>query len=136
MTLEMRELRGDDLFPVLAIVGKLDVKDEIIEVFSKDDAVIQLADHKDKKKTKKEQAEFEEKVKGRGVAMMAGILQKVLVNLNKVKPEVNAFLADLCGVPVKQIQGLGLTEYTGLIKDFVKKEELKDFLSSIANLMQ
>lgn len=35
MTLEMRELKGDDLFTLLTIVGKLDVKDEFINLFEK-----------------------------------------------------------------------------------------------------
>ncbi|MEG0628773.1 MAG: hypothetical protein RR492_06975 [Enterococcus sp.] len=35
MSLEMRELRGDDLFTLFAIVGKLDIKDEFIKIFEK-----------------------------------------------------------------------------------------------------
>lgn len=139
MELEMRELRGDDLFAVLSIVGKLDIKDEIVKILNKnsdDDKVVELADHKEKKLTKKEQEKLDKEVQQRGAVLVAGILQKVLVNLSKVKSEINAFLADLCGVPVSQIQELSLTEYTGLIKDFVKKDELKDFLSSIASLLQ
>lgn len=132
----MRELRGDDLFAVLSIVGKLDVKDEIVKMFNKDDSVVQLADHQAKKKTAKEQADFDKQVQKRGMVMMASILQKVLVNIGKIKPEVNALLADLCGVSVAQIQELSLTDYVTLIKDFIKKDELKDFLSSIATLLQ
>ena len=33
MTLEMRELKGDDLFTLLSIVGKMDIKDEFIKMF-------------------------------------------------------------------------------------------------------
>lgn len=33
MTLEMRELKGDDLFTLLSIVGKLDIKDEFMKMF-------------------------------------------------------------------------------------------------------
>ena len=33
MTLEMRELKGDDLFTLLSIVGKLDIKDEFVRIF-------------------------------------------------------------------------------------------------------
>ena len=35
MALEMRELRGDDLFSLLSIVGKLDIKDEFVKMFEK-----------------------------------------------------------------------------------------------------
>lgn len=136
MALEMRELKGDDLFAVLSIIGKLDIKDELVSIFNKDTNIAALADHKGKNLTKKEKEAQDAAIQQRGMVMMAGILQKVMVNLNKVKPEVNAFLAELCGVPTSQIQQLGLVEYTGLIKQFTKKAELKDFLSSIATLMQ
>lgn len=58
MTLEMRELKGDDLFTLLAIIGKLDVKDEFINLFEKNiesaEKVVPL-DHKSKEPTKAEQ---------------------------------------------------------------------------------
>lgn len=134
--LEMRELRGDDLFTVLSIVGKLDIKDELVNIFNKDTNIVQLSDHKDKKPTKAEKEIQEKAIEKHGMVLMAGILQKVMVNLNKIKPEVNAFLAELCGVPVTKIQVLGLVEYMGLIKQFTQKTELKDFLSSITQLLQ
>lgn len=57
MTLEMRELKGDDLFTLLGIVGKLDIKDEFIKMFEDNvDATPKVVpmDHKKKEPTKKE----------------------------------------------------------------------------------
>ncbi len=54
MTLEMRELKGDDLFTLLSIVGKLDIKDEFIKMFennSNADKVVPM-DHKKKEPTR------------------------------------------------------------------------------------
>ena len=63
MTLEMRELRGDDLFSLLSIVGKLDIKDEFVKMFEKniEDAGKTPEDHKEKKLTKAEQAKIDKK---------------------------------------------------------------------------
>lgn len=145
MTLEMRELRGDDLFTLLAIVGKLDVKDEFIKVFEKNVAesskVVPL-DHKEKEPTKAELAKIEKakakaesEAQKRGMEMMAGMLQKVMVNLKTVKGEVNALLAELTGTTVEEIKELGLKDYTSLVVGFFKKPELADFFSSIATLL-
>jgi hypothetical protein len=119
MTLEMRELRGDDLFTVLSIIGKLDIKDDLMKALS----------------GAPEGSLTAEEIDLRGQNIMASLMQTVLKNISLVKNDVNGLLADLCGVDVKVIHELGLVEYGKLIKDFAKKEELKGFLSSITSLM-
>ncbi len=138
MTLEMRELKGDDLFTLLSIVGKLDIKDEFIKMFennSNADKVVPM-DHKKKEPTKAELAKQEAEAEKRGMEVMANLLQKVLVNIGTIKKDINSLLADLTGQTVKDIQNLGLKEYTALVIAFFKKPELADFFSSIASLLQ
>lgn len=146
-TLEMRELKGDDIFTLLGIVGKLDIKDEFIQLFEKNieesKPSIVPQDHKKKEPTKAELAKIEAKkekqekeAQRRGMEAMAGLLQKTLLNAGKIKPDINSLLVDLTGEELKVIQNLGLMEYTGLIVGFYKKPELKDFFTSIASLLQ
>lgn len=137
MTLEMRELKGDDLFTLLSIVGKMDIKDEFIKMFednTQSDKVVPM-DHKQKEPTKAELAKQEAEAEKRGMQAMAGMLQKVLLNAGTLKGDINSLLADLTGKPKKTIESLGLKEYTALIIAFFKKPELADFFSSIASLM-
>ena len=145
MNLEMRELKGDDLFSLLSIVGKLDIKDEFVEMFEKNvesaEKVVPL-DHKDKKPTKAEQAKIdkakekaEKEAQKRGMEMGAKMLQKTLRNLKSVKFDINELLAELTATDVSTISTLGLTEYTTLIVTFFKKPELVDFFKSIATLL-
>ena len=137
MTLEMRELKGDDLFTLLSIVGKTDIKDEFIKMFennSNADKVVPM-DHKKKEPTKAEKAKQEAEAEKRGMEVMANLLQKVLVNIGTIKKDINGLLADLTGQTVKDIQNLGLKEYTALVIAFFKKPELADFFSSIASLL-
>lgn len=145
MNLEMRELKGDDLFSLLSIVGKLDIKDEFVEMFEKNvesaEKVVPL-DHKDKKPTKAEQAKIdkakekaEKEAQKRGMEMGAKMLQKTLRNLKSVKFDINELLAELTATDVSTISTLGLTEYTTLIITFFKKPELIDFFKSIATLL-
>ena len=138
MTLEMRELKGDDLFTLLSIVGKMDIKDEFIKMFennSNADKVVPM-DHKKKEPTKAELAKQEAEAEKRGMEVVANLLQKALVNISTIKKDINGLLADLTGQTVKDIQNLGLKEYTALVIAFFKKPELADFFSSIASLLQ
>lgn len=143
--IEMRELQGDDLFTLFSIIGKLDIKDEFIGMFSGDDKVkqIEFLEHKGKKPTKAEQEAIEEANRLRAieadklaVRMGANAMQKVLVNAKYLKADLNNLLADLVDEDIEFIETLNLVDYTKLIVDFFKKKELKDFFSSIATLMQ
>lgn len=141
----MRELRGDDLFSLLSIVGKLDIKDEFVEMFERNvestEKVVPL-DRKAKEPTKAEQkkidaakAKAEKEAQRRGMEMGAKMLQKTLMNLKTIKFDINELLADLTATDIPTISALGLAEYTALIMGFFKKPELADFFSSIASLM-
>ncbi|EPI05045.1 hypothetical protein D920_00140 [Enterococcus faecalis 13-SD-W-01] len=141
----MRELKGDDLFSLLSIVGKLDIKDEFVEMFEKNvenaEKVVPL-DHKTKEPTKAElkkiaaaKAKEEKEAQKRGIEMGAKMLQKTMLNLKTVKVDINELLAELTGTDISTISTLGLTEYTALIVNFFKKPELVDFFKSIASLL-
>jgi len=144
--MELRELRGDDLFTMLGIVGKLDIKDEFMRLFENNvDAVSNVVpiDHAKKQPTKKEaeaiakaQAKKEADAQKRGMAAAASLLQNLLLHLKDVKGDVNEMLADLTGESKKTIEELGLKEYTSLLVQFFKKPELSDFFTSIASLMK
>lgn len=146
MSLELRELKGDDIFTLLGIVGKLDIKEEFIQLFEKNvesSPKVVPMDRQKKEPTKAEKVKLEEQriqlekeAEKRGMEAMAGLLQKVLLNAKTLKTDINELLADLTGAKQKEIQELGLTEYTGLIIKFFKKPELKDFFTSIASLLQ
>ena len=120
MTYEMRELRGDDLFVLLSIVGKLDIKDDFVKIFEKNSEA---------------STNSETNAEKRGMEAAANLLQTVLKNIGSVKNDINALLADLCGVNVNEIKKLGLKDYTALLINFFKKPELKDFFTSIASLL-
>lgn len=124
MELKMRDLRGDDLFPLIHIIGKIDITDDFVEMFAARETI--KADNKE---------ELERIIEERGYKVVARILKKIMLNLQVVKDDLNAFLADLCGVQTKQIEELGIIEKTELIKAFFKKPELLGFFKSIASFM-
>lgn len=137
--LEMRELNGGDIFTMLSIIGKLDIKEEVVSLIERqygtNDNVVKLADHKQKKPTKKEQEAASLAYQKRGMVLVTDIGFAILRHVNDAKADVNKFLADLTGTSQKQIESLSMLDYSKLLVDFGKKAELKDFFQSIASLL-
>ena len=137
--LEMRELNGGDIFTMLSIVGKLDIKEEVVSLIERQHStgkdVIALADHKKKKPTKKEQEVTEIEYQKRGMVLVTDIGFAILRHVNDAKADINKFLADLTGTSQKEIESLSMLDYSKLLIDFGKKAELKDFFRSIASLL-
>lgn len=134
--MEMRELRGDDMFSMLSIIGKLDIKDDLVELFEKQQEKDgKMLGHLSKKPTKAEKEKQEKMLEKRGMQMIAGLIQTILANINKAKLDINTFLADLTNTSIQEIQGLNFVDYTQLLVKFFKKPELKDFLTSISSIL-
>ena len=137
--LEMRELNGGDIFTMLSIIGKLDIKEEVVSLIERQHStgkdVATLADHKKKKLTKKEQEVVEAEYQKRGMVLVTDIGFAILRHVNDAKADINKFLADLTGTSQKEIESLSMLDYSKLLFDFGKKGELKDFFQSIASLL-
>ncbi|MGU7966385.1 hypothetical protein ACS6YB_08510 [Streptococcus suis] len=137
--LEMRELNGGDIFTMLSIIGKLDIKEEVVSLIERQYGtgkdVIALADHKKKKPTKKEQEATSAEYQKRGMVLVTDIGFAILRHVNDAKADINRFLADLTGTNQKEIESLSMLDYSKLLIDFGKKAELKDFFQSIASLL-
>ena len=138
-TLKMRELNGGDIFTMLSIIGKLDIREEVVSLIERqygtEKDVIALADHKKKKLTKKEQEVAETEYQKRGMVLVTDIGFAILRHVNDAKADINKFLADLTGASQKEIESLSMIDYSKLLIYFGKKAELKDFFQSIASLL-
>lgn len=135
--LTMRELNGGDIFTMIAILGKLDIKEDVVALLESrfGEEVPGLQDHKSKKPTKAELAAQSAAIEKRGMRVMADIGFAILRHVGDAKTDINAFLADLTGKTRQEIESLSMASYTGLLVDFGKKPELKDFFQSIASVL-
>ena len=137
----MRELRGDDLFTILSILGKLDVKDDLIAAFDQGkQSSVQLPGAKlEKKKTKSEleveKAQLDKEAEARGIRIVAAIVQRVLLNISVVKGDINSLLADLTSKTDQEIVKLGIVQYTGLVVGLFKKPEIREVFTLAASLL-
>lgn len=138
MAIELRELRGTDLFPILTILGKLEIKDDFVALFSADNKKkVAPQDHQKKKPTKKELEELEKEreaeIERRGVEIVADLIQRVLLNAGKVENELNSLLASVSNKSKKEVDEMSLEEYAELVVAFFKKPELLDFIKRLAS---
>lgn len=114
---EMRELKGDDIFTMFGILGKLDCQEEVLSLV---DGAFNNA---------------EQDLEKRGTKVVAGLVFTVMKNISKAKADINGFLADLTGQTITDIENLNMIAYTKLLTDFFKKEELKDFFKSMSSIL-
>ncbi|SQG92622.1 hypothetical protein [Streptococcus dysgalactiae] len=136
---EMRELTGGDIFTMIGIIGKLDIKDQVTELvdrqFSESSKSPLLQGFNKKKLTKAEKEAEETAIEKRGMKVAVDLGFTLIQHIGDAKADINNFLADLTGSTKKQIESLNMVDYTSLIFQFVKKEELKDFFQSISSLL-
>lgn len=119
--MEMRKLSSMDLFPLLNIMAKIGIKDLIQEVFK------QRAEYV--KKAKEGKTESDSAIVGAEV--MAQITELVFMNIGRAQNEINTLLSKLCNVTKKEIESLSMSEYIGLVTDFLAQEEFKASLTVI-----
>ncbi len=136
---QLRELNGGDLFPVLNIIGKLDVKDELIKLFGGGDArkvdpeKLELLT---KGKTEEEAAEIEKaEVEKQGLVVATELFQALFTQMDAVKYDLANFLGSLSGQTGQEVLELPLDQFTNLIVEFKNKPELSSFFKSISSLM-
>lgn len=115
--LEMRKLQGGDVFPILRLMGKLNLRDDVLELVSSNKQV---------------NAKTAEDQEAQGVKMFANIVQKALDNIDLIDEDLNGLLARLADTEVDTIKSLPVDEYFDMVLDFFEKPELKNVFKSTA----
>jgi len=117
--MEMRNLSGQDLFPVITLLSKLGAKEIIVEFFKKKGTITT--------------DQTPEEV---GADFVGTMLETTFGNIERGKTDVNRLLASLCGVSVAEIEALDIMEYTELLFNFYEKPELRNFIDSISTFLR
>lgn len=142
--LELRGLRGDDLFSILGIFDKLDIADKLpglVAEFTGGDEPKRpaVARTSTAKAVKAEWAEYDAAMdkytSARGISIMGTVAKLLLGNLGKVRVELNSLLADLTETSVEDIQALSLAAYIRLVSSLVKHPDFREvFRSAVSSV--
>lgn len=145
----MRGLNGSDFFVVLGLLGKLNIKDELVGMFAdqlKSGAELQksrlLNDHKEKDLNQGQKIaatiraiDENVDVQMRGIDLAGQIFEKVVENIALVQNELNEFLASLLGTTASEVAALPLGDYFFVLKELFSSEDIKTVFKSASSLL-
>lgn len=121
---EFRKLKADDLFLVLNLVKKIDLKSLSLAYQNGIDKFIDLKGEKDA--DEKEYAEV-------GMAMF-NVAQIIIERITDCKGEIYALLVATSNLSLEQIKDLDIATFIEMIKDFVTQKEFTDLFTQAIQL--
>lgn len=144
-TLEMRELTGGDVFPILEIIEKLGLVEQaetMIPEIQEETKVVQeaivndlIASGKKREEITAEDLNKDPRATALNTKTVTKIVKIVVRKVPLAKKEINALLADLTDTSSNDIKKLPLKTYFGLITAFFKKPELGELVESISSFV-
>jgi hypothetical protein len=119
----MKKLSADNLFTLVGLVQKLDVANEIAEMFQTEEL------------EGKDLEGLEDFAEQRGKTFVVSLINKVLQNLPSVKDEVNLILASVTGKTLEELSDISAIAYIKLFKEAIEfnKADFVDFFGSISS---
>lgn len=121
--LELRALKGDDIFVVFELVDKLELIDPLSELMKGNmrKEIIAVAE-----------GEAEEQTDSSiGLEVVIKLAKIAMRNIPKAKVEINNLLGDLTGTDAQTVANLPVKDYFELVKDFFMHNDLQELLESV-----
>ena len=125
---ELRQLTADDIFPMFQIISKIGVR-EFKSCFESDAVRSAIEDMASSDKD-------QSKLNAIGLSVAVDIAGVVLSNIHKCKDDIYQLLAQLSGMPKKDIAALPMKTFIEMIMALVKKDEFKDFFQDVSKLFK
>ena len=141
----MRGLNGGDLFKILGILSRLNIKDDLVNMYKNNvresikyrkEALVN--DHKSKADdiaTKVREIERAGEIELAGVDIMGSLVEKILLNMNSIQSELNAFLGELLGKNADEVNELPFDDYIFILKEVIASDDFKTFFKSASSLV-
>lgn len=119
MTYQLRSLKAKDAITVLGLVNKLGLKEPLKAIFEGDT----------KPSSEEDMQQF-------GVEIVDTLIEAVIPRVEQYSQEVHAFLGDLAGLTIDEVEDLSLVDYFGLYRDFFTHRDFKDLVQSFMSSMK
>lgn len=126
MTYELKPLTSKDMFPMFKILSAIGIK-EFKSCFESDEV----------KKIASAAAKGEEVDAGAvGMMVMIDIASLIISKIPSCEDELYSFLAGISNLNRKELEKLGMVEFTEMIVEVIKKPEFKDFIGVVSKLFK
>lgn len=114
----VRTLKGDDIFVMTSIIGKIGVRNVMACMNTMEvQEVLKSGENLDEDSLK-------EKI---GSLIIYGILDVILVNMEKCSNDINRLMARLYDMAEKDMKDIEAADYLDMLIDVVKSENFADF---------
>ncbi len=123
-----RTLNSTDTFLMFKILGKIGIN-EFTECFSKDTVKQMIANVTAGETDSKATAMV-------GFSVILEAANVIMTNLPKCETEIYQMLSQTSNLSVKEVKELDLVTFTGMVIDFIKKDEFKDFIKVVSRLFK
>lgn len=127
-----RPLQAEDIFPMFKIIKAIGIKEfkACFEEGGIQEMVAQLMENA----TKEEGQDDDSGIVKAGIAVFLDIADVIIGNLPKCENEIFQMLANTSNMSEKAIRKMGFADFFGMIIDFIKKEEFRDFIKVVSKL--
>ena len=119
-----RKLNSTDTFLMFKIIGKIGIS-EFTECFERDAVKNALAAMMNNKAG-------DEAVAAVGISVFLELANVIIGNLPKCEAEIYQMLSNTSNLSVDEVKALDLATFAGMVVDFIKKEEFKDFIKVVS----
>ncbi len=128
-----RKLNSTDVFLMISIINKIGVA-ELKGLLDKDSiSNLVKAFTSTEKEEEKNTADVITQV---GISLAFDVATIVLKNLPRCETEIFEMLSNVSDLSVEEIKNLDMDVFFGMIIDFCKKDEFKDFLKVVSKFLK
>lgn len=125
--LQIRELKGQDIFLITPIIAKIGIQEPL-------KAVVDSLREENREVFDNEDMTEEEKERELvliGIDALGPALDMVISRIHEVQDEMNRLLASVCEVSVDEIKEVSFTDYIGLVTKLFKQEQFQGFFKQL-----
>lgn len=122
-----RRLSSPDIFPMFKIIGKIGLK-EFTAAIDKDVLKELIAGFYN--------GDSEESFAVNGASVIMSIADVIISKLPSCENDIYQILSQTSNLSVEEVKNLDMAAFVGMIIDFIKKEEFKDFIKVVSKLFK
>lgn len=134
MLYTFRKLNSTDIFKMIRVIKKLNIK-ELGSCFDKE-TLKKIVQEKKEESQEIEESQEESLEISVGIDVILRIVDVLLGSLEECENELYDLLSNCSNLSIEQIKALDINIFLEMIIDFLKKEELKDFIEVALKLMK
>jgi hypothetical protein len=127
-----RTLSSPDVFPMFKIISKIGLN-EFTTCFEKDGIKNFISNIMGKTE---DNEDVETNVEMLGISVALEVANVIFGNLPKCESDIYQLLSQTSNLSIDEIKGLDFATFTGMVIDFIKKEEFKDFIGVVSKLFK